>query len=373
MSSLSPRMLLLLVFTWAMGVLAGEAPAPAKPAATPSALDSVVAKLRKAGKATTASKLLTAVDAAKAERKKQGRGYVLIGHINLKGSGRLAQLNSQVTVVDDGWFVTLAEDLRRPIPLRLHGYEAVDIPLKDLPDQELINVGEVSLNPLPPEKLGAARGKVLAVDPKARVQAYAFINPGDVNTPGGKLNGDNPAARLDVKLEKDGSFQLGGLTPKPARYEFWFKAPGLVTQSRIILVEPGQTQNLGEVRLEKPNRMRVRYMVSATPPPFKDAKAQEATVEGGQSFKADPSLSGPTFIYLQTPHGGRLRFPVQPARLVTLGKGKLEDYSSVDPTQLKFASLFEVGFEPGQLYLLDHRGANQWVLFELEPDTGKEK
>jgi hypothetical protein len=176
-----------------------------------------------------------------------------------------------------------------------------------------------------------------------------------------------------VKLEKDGSFQLGGLTPEPARYEFWFKAPGLVTQNRIILVGPGQTENLGEVRLEKPNRMRVRYMVSPTPPPFQNAKVQEATVDGGQSFKADPALSGPTFTYLQTPHGGRLRFPVQPARLVPLGKGKLEDYSSVNPTQLKFAALFEVGFEPGQLYLLDHRGANQWVLFQLEPDTGKAK
>jgi hypothetical protein len=374
MSSLSPRMLLLLVFTWGMGVLAGEAPAPTKPSATPSAIDSVVAKLRKAGKATTASRLLTAVDAAKAERKKQGRGYVLVGHINLKGSpGRLAQLNSQVTLVDDGWFVTLAEDLRRPIPLRLHGYEAVDIPLKDLPNQELINLGEVSLNPLPAEKLGAARGRVLAPDPKVRGQVYAFITPGDVNTPSGKLSGDNPAARLEVKLEKDGSFKLGGLTPKPARYEFWFKAPGLVSQSRVIVTTPGQTENLGEIRLEKPNRLRVRYVVSPTPPPFQNAKAREAVLEGGQSFKADPAMQGATFSYQQLQGRARLRFTTQPARLAQLGKGKLEDFTSVDPARQKFVALFEVGFEPGQLYLLELHDANQWVLFQLEPDTGDKK
>jgi hypothetical protein len=45
----------------------------------------------------------------------------------------------------------------------------------------------------------------------------------------------------------------------------------------------------------------------------------------------------------------------------------------VDPSALKFVSLFEVGFEPGQQYLLEHGGAGQWVLFQLEPDTGAPK
>ncbi|WP_224240478.1 hypothetical protein [Hyalangium gracile] len=372
MSPLSPRMLLLLVFTWGMGVLAAEAPAPAKPAPTPSAIDDVVAKLRKAGKNTTATRLVAAVEAAKAERQKEGRGHVLIGHLNLKGgTGRLTQLNSQVTLVEDGWFVTVAEDLRRPIPVRLHGYEAVDIALSNQPNKELLHLGEVSLSPVPADKLGTVKGRVSSMDPKARVQVTAFISQGDVNTLGSKVKADNPAARLEVKVEKDGSFQLAGLSPSPARYELWFKAPGLVTQSRIILADPGQTENLGEVRLEKPNRLRVRYMVSPTPPPFQNSQVQEAVVEGGQAFKATPTLQGPTFSYQQHPKGGRLRFPVQPARLTQLGKGRLEDYSSVDPTKVKFVSLFEVGFELGQLYLLDHRGANQWVLFVLEPDTGK--
>jgi hypothetical protein len=380
MKSLSPRMLLLLVFTLGMGVMAAEAPAPAKPAAAsapapvPASIDDVIARLRKAGKGAAASRLLTAVDAAKAERKKQGRGHVLVGHITLKGGpGRLEQLNSQVSLVDEGWFVTLAEDLRRPIPLRLHGYEAVDIPLKELPDSELLLLGEVSLSPLPAEKLGAARGRVLTADPKARVQAYAFISPGDVNTPGGQVNGDRPAARLEVKLEKDGSFKLGGLTPKPARYELWFKAPGLVSQSRVIVTTPGQTENLGEIRLEKPNRLRVRYVVSPTPPPFQNAKIREAVLEGGQSFKADPAMQGATFSYQQLPGRARLRFTTQPARLAQLGKGKLEDFTAVDPARQKFVALFEVGFEPGQLYLLELHDAHQWVLFQLEPDTGDKK
>jgi hypothetical protein len=374
MSLLGPRMLLLLVFTWGLGVLAAEAPAPTKAAPPPASLEEVLAKLRKAGKGPTASRLLAAVDAAKVERQKQGQGHVLVGHVTLKGGpGRLEQLNSQVTLVDAGWFVTLAQDLRRPIPLRLHGYEAVDIPLSGLPDQEVLPVGDVSLSPLPPEKLGTVRGRVVGVDPKARIQVYAFITPGDVNTPAGKVNGDKPAARLEVKRDKDGSFQLGGLTPQPARYEFWFKAPGLVSQSQILLADAGQTQSLKEIRLEKPHRLRVRYVVSPTPPPFQNAKIREAIVEGGQLFKADPAMQGSTFSYQQRPERERLRFALQPARLAQLGKGKLEDFSSVDPSALKFVSLFEVGFEPGQLYLLQHGGAGQWVLFQLEPDSREPK
>ncbi|MFL5346467.1 MAG: hypothetical protein ACJ8AT_16900 [Hyalangium sp.] len=367
MKPLGPRMLLWLVFAWGMGVMAAEAPAP-------KSIDDVVAKLRKAGKGPLASRLLTTVDAAKAERKKQGRGHVLVGHAVLKGGpGRLEQLNSQVTLVDEGWFVTLAEDLQRPIPLRLHGYEAVDIPLKGLPDSEVLVLGDVSLSPLPAEKLGAARGRVLAADPKARAQVYAFISPGDVNTPSGQVNGDKPAARLEVKLEKDGSFQLGGLTPRPAWYELWFKAPGLIPQSRTLTADPGKTANVGEIRLEKPNRLRVRYLVSPTPPPFKDIKVRESVVEGGQSFKADPGMRDVTFSYQQLPNRGRLRFTAQPARLVRLGKGKLEDYASIDPARQQFVALMESSFEPGEIYLLDLHGANQWVLFQLEPDTGDKK
>ena len=388
MKPLSPRMLLLLVSAWGMGVMAAEAPAPAKSALTPApasaqasaqapapvSIDDVVAKLRKAGKSSLASRLLGAVDTAKAERKKQGRGYVLVGHIALKGGpGRLEQLNSQITLVDEGWYVTLAGDLQHPIPLRLHGYEAVDIPLKDLPDREVLVLKDVSLSPVPAEKLGAARGRVLTADPKARAQAYAFISPGDVNTLSGQVNGDKPAARLEVKLEKDGSFKLGGLTPRPAGYEFWFKAPGLVSQSRLITTEPGQTGSLGDIRLEKPNRLRVRYVVSPTPPPFQNLKVRESSLEGGQSFKADPGMQGVTFSYQQLPNRGRLRFTAQPARLVHLGKGKLEDYASIDPARQQFASVFESAFEAGEIYLLDLRGANQWVLFQLEPDTGDKK
>jgi hypothetical protein len=364
MSLLSPRLLLLLVFTWGMGALA----------APPASLEEVVATLRKTGKGATATRLLSAVDAAKAERQKRGIGHVLVGHLTLKGGpGRLEQLNSQVTLVDAGWFVTLAEDLRGPIPLRLHGYEAVDIPLTGLPDSEVLTLPDVTLSPMPAEKLFSARGKVLAADPKARVQAYAFISPGDVNTPTGKVEGDRPAARLTVKLDKDGSFQLTGLTPKPARYELWFKAPGLVPQSRVISGTAGQIENVGEVRLEKPNRLRVRYMVSPTPPPFQNAKVREAVVEGGQSFKADAAMQGITFSYQQAHGGGRLRFTNQPARLSRLGQGKLEESASVNPTLLKFVALFETGFEPGELYLLNIVGAKQWVLFEVAPDTGEAK
>jgi hypothetical protein len=365
-----------LVFTWGTAVLAAEPAAPAtkpaapatKPAAPQTTLEDVVAKLRKSGKASTATRLLAAVDSAKAERQKLDRGRVVVGRVTLEGGpGRLDQLTSQVSFVADGWFVTLADSVLRPISLRLHGYEAVDIPLQGLGDAEVLVVGELSLSPLPLAKLAAVRGRVVAADPKARIQAYGFIGPGVQNTIGTTVSGDRPATRLNVKLEKDGSFLLEGLSPHPARYEFWFKAPGLTSESRSFTPQAEVTHDLGEIRLEKLRRLRVRYMLSSAPPPFQDAKVQEATVQLGQSFKADPSMKDVTFLYEQRQKGERLRFPKQPVRIASLGKGKLEDFRAVKPEGLKLASIFEVGFEPGQVYLLDHRGVSQWILFTLEP------
>jgi hypothetical protein len=369
-----------LVFTWGTAVQAAEPAAPAtkpaapatKPATSPAPLEEAIAKLRKSGKAATATRLLAAVDSAKAERQKAGRGRVVVGHITLQGgAGRLEQLNSQVSVVADGWFVTVAEDLLRPIPLRMHGYEAVDIPLKGLGDAEVLFAGDILLSPVPPARQGTVRGRVVAADPKARIQAHAFITPGVTNAIGPQVHEDKPAVRLNVKLAKDGSFLLDGLSPFPARYELWFKAPGHAPERRLFTPQAGGTEDLGEIRLEKPRRLRVRYMVSSTPPPFQDAKVLEAVVQLGQSFKADPGMKDVTFSYEQRPQGDRLRFPQQPVRIVALGKGKLEDFTSVKPEGLKFAAIIEVGFETGQVYLLDHRAVNQWVLFTLEPKASE--
>jgi hypothetical protein len=364
-----------LVFTWGPAALAGEPSTPAtKPAAPQTPLEEVAAKLRKSGKASTATRLLAAVDSALAEQRKVGRGRVVVGHLTLKGgTARLEQLTSQVSVVDDGWFVTLVEDLLRPIPLRLHGYEAVDIPLKGLGDAEVLVAGDFTLSPVPPEKLGAVRGRVVSADPKARIQAYAFITPGELNAIDAKVVADKPASRINVKLAKDGSFQLEGLSPFPARYEIWFKAPGLTPESRSFVPKVSLPEDLGEIRLEKLHRLRVRYLMSTTPPPFQDAKVHESVVQLGQSFKADPAMKDATFSYEQSPRGERLRFHQQPARIVTLGKGKLEDFHTVKPEGLKLASIFEVSFEPGQVYLLDHHAVGQWVLFTVEPDTSPAK
>ncbi len=350
-------------------------PAPQAPETAPRpTIEESLARLRKAGKGALAERLNAALQQAQAQQKKLGRGHVLVGRVVLSGgTGRLEQLNSQVTWVGEGWFVTLAEDLRRPIPLRLHGYEAVDVPTQGLAPAEILSLGEITLHPLAPGKPGLVRGSVVSSQPKARLQVYAFISPGDVNTPSGMVEGDRPAVRLSVQMEKDGSFQLGGLTPAPASYELWVKAPGHVSQRRVVRVEPGQMQNLREIRLEKPRRLRVRYLVSSTPPPFRDAKVREAVVEGGQDFKADPKMKGATFSLEQRPKGEKLRFSHHPARLARLGQGTLEDSRGLSPDAVSFVSPFEVDFEPGHLYLLDHRAAGQWVLFQLEPVVEPEK
>lgn len=345
-----------------------QAPPPRVP------FEEALAKLKREGKGATAQRLQAATNAAKAEVKQKGKGHVVVGRVVLVGGpGKLEQLIAPARLLEDGWFVAQVEGPKARIPLRLHGYEAGGVSLDEPSPKDVIHVGEVPLRPLPPERLGTVKGRVTLADPKASLQAYAFIVPSEVTAATTSAGEAPPAARLELKPQKDGSFQLGGLTPRPARYELWFKAPGHEPQSRSVIASPGATQDLGEIRLGKPSRLRVRYMLSSTPPPFQNAKVQEAQLEEGQSFKADPAMKGATFVFHQRPVGDRLQFSTQPARLAQVGKGTLESASAKAPDGLKFAVPFEVGFEPGTLYLLDHRAAGQWVLFQIEPTASAAK
>ncbi|MDC0711977.1 hypothetical protein POL68_26150 [Stigmatella sp. ncwal1] len=391
MSLLPPRVALLLALSLAPAVLAA-APAPPAPSnpmapprllaaprenrlplpksektATPVPFDEALTQLRKAGKVATAQRLLNAANAAKAEKQKRGKGQVVAGRAVIAGgAGKLDQLLAPGTSLEDGWFVTLLEDSKQLLQLRLHGYEAVGISPLEFPQKDVIHVGAISLHPLPPEKAGAVKGRVVATDPKVPLQVYAFIIPGEVTTALSKGEPARPGARVEVKLQKDGSFLLGGLTPRPARYELWFKAPGHEPQSQALTVAAGTTQDVGEIRLAKPSRLRVRYVLSSTPPPFQNAQVRESQLSEGQSFKADPAMKGDTFFLQPRPGGSRLKFATQPTRLASLGQGKLEDYVTVDPANVTFAVPYEFPFEPGRVYLVDHSAAEKWVLFQVE-------
>lgn len=333
----------------------------------PVPFEDVLTKLRKSGKVATAQRLLNAANAAKAEKQKRGKGQVVAGRAVIhKGPGRLEQLLVPGTLVEEGWFVALMEDPKQLVSLRLHGYEPVGVSPLEFPQKDVIHLGDIALNPLPPEKAGTVKGRVLASEPKTPLQAYAFIVPGDVTASSVKGEPARPGAKVEVKLQPDGSFQLGGLTPRPARYEIWFKAAGHEPQSQTLHLAAGTTQDLGEIRLSKPSKLRVRYVLSNTPPPFQNAQVREAQISENQSFKADPAMKGDTFFLQPRPGGDRLKFATQPTRLASLGQGKLEDYATVDPTSVKFAVPYEVPFEPGRVYLVDHRAAERWVLFQVE-------
>ena len=169
-----------------------------------------------------------------------------------------------------------------------------------------------------------------------------------------------------LHVEPDGRFELWGITPAPARYQFSFGAKGHVTQGRTVSVNAGETQDLGEVRLEKPRHLRVQYLLSDTPPPFRGPKLQQAQVVGGELFKADPKMEGYTFFYKQDPGEERLKFFHHPCKLARVGEGPLERFLGVDPSALQFGSPFEEQFEPGAVYLLDHSTFKHWVLFQVE-------
>jgi hypothetical protein len=396
MSPFRPRVALFLALSLAPDVLAQPASSPQNPApprllaapretrlplpktpgknTPPLPFDEVLTKLRKSGKMALAQRLLNAANAAKAQQQKQGKGQAVAGRaVIAKGPGKLEQVLVPGTLLEEGWFVALLDDPKQLVPLRLHGYEAVGVSPLEFPQKDVIHLGDIALNPLPADKAGAVKGRVVASEPKTPLQAYAFIVPGDVATSPGKGEPARPGAKVDVKLQPDGSFLLEGLTPRPARYELWFKAPGHEPQSQTLTLSAGTTQDVGEIRLAKPSKMRVRYVLSNTPPPFQNAQVREAQLSENQSFKADPAMKGDTFFLQPRPGGDRLRFATQPTRLASLGQGKLEDYASVDPSSVKFAVPYEVPFEPGRVYLVDHRAAERWVLFQVEGSAPAKK
>jgi hypothetical protein len=148
------------------------------------------------------------------------------------------------------------------------------------------DVGEVRLEPVPEAMRAGVRGKLLLNGGvgASGVRVRLITRLGPANTTARPHGADD---HVDVTAEASGGFAATGLSPM--EYSLRFEAPGFASQDRLITLKPGETLDLGTIRLERPKRIAVSYRVAPSPP-FTQAPPERQIVLGGGQFKAENAI-----------------------------------------------------------------------------------
>src|SRR5262249_55178076 len=138
-----------------------------------------------------------------------------------------------------------------------------------------------------------------------------------------------------VKLTPTGSGEFSASGLSPTQYSLTARAPGAVALTRFVTLKPGETSDLGTIRMEKAIAIRVSSRV-APKPPFTQPETVRQTLLGGDPFKADPRGYTPEFSFRQV--NGEIRFGLYslPLRIADLGPGKLEDFLEADTAAARY-------------------------------------
>jgi hypothetical protein len=189
---------------------------------------------------------------------------------------------------------------------------------------------------------------------------------GPINTPSGGYT-PRVADSRNVTVADSGAFSVSDLSP--LGYSIFLEAPGFVSQFRSARLKPGETLDLGTIRLEKPRRITVCYR-EATSPNFTEAAPERQTVLGGGHFRAGAGR-GSAYDLRFDQRDTTLHFGVGygPCQLADLGPGNLEDFLRADGVSDRFSFPSSVVAQPGHVYLLDQKALKHWVLFRLEFDA----
>src|SRR5262249_32934432 len=156
---------------------------------------------------------------------------------------------------------------------------------------------------------------------------------------------------VELGVASAGEFSASGLSP--TAYTISFEAPGSVSQTRAVELEPGETLDLGTIRLERPRQIAVTYR-EASSPPFTQAPPGRQRVPGGGRFKARNAPGSAYDLWFEQRNREiHFVFDYGPCQIADLGHGKLDDFLGVDPTSTRFTPPSDVVPQPGHVYLLD--------------------
>jgi beta-lactamase regulating signal transducer with metallopeptidase domain len=307
------------------------------------------------------------------EIRKRRAGHVIVGRVQVEGDAPPTDVNAQMEILGGGYFAGPTRDLERPVGFRLHGYAPYDLKLSGK-SGKVVDVGTIHMKRLGDAELSPIAGRV-ELEGGGDLQAVSLrlsIQEGPVNTPS---NGTEPRPNwpdpIEVPLDAAGRFYKTGFSP--ASYYLTVTAPGCVKQGRKVEFHDGEITDLGTIRLERPRRIEIEYIL-AKDLPFHLDEAKSLVLEGGSHWQTTPHQYRWDLEFKQK--NGQLSFAWSygPIYLADLGPGTLGDYLKIGGGAAQNPPN-QVALVNDHVYLLrrpdwEHRGEDL-VLFKLHTNAAQ--
>jgi len=313
--------------------------------------------------------LLDRIEKAKEDVNRFGGGYVIVGRVVVEKGDDVTLVNSQMRILEGGYFASATKDLIRPVGFRMDQYAPYDLELAGR-EGDIVDVGDIVMRRLPAEQLVPVKGKIVlqgGEDPR-RASVKFSITKGPVNTPS---NGTEPRPywpeSFIAEVNADGVIDMNGFSP--TEYYCTIEADGFVKKLLRVDFEPNEGADIGTILLEKARRILLEYIVSDNND-FELSDARKMELHGGDFFKATPDIYGWDLQFAQKDGELFFRYSYAPCYISDLGKGELEDFLDTDVGPPKVRP-WKLLFNSGHVYLLDQRFWKRLVLFKVtieQPD-----
>ncbi|QDT70835.1 ECF RNA polymerase sigma factor SigW [Planctomycetes bacterium MalM25] len=239
--------------------------------------------------------------------------HYVIGRVELGGGGDPQLVSAQMAILPEGYFIDLLGDAQRPIGLRMHGYDPIDLKppagmtrLADLGRVLMERSSEMNFRKLTARVINEAGERI------PTVLSLRQLN-GPINTPS---NGYEPRKRFAPPRKGRSDSLISWIDFSPIEYQLTITAEGCVSQSKRIDFSEEDEIDLGEITLETPKEVEMEYLVfhGATPvsPVVFSADAFKqplrAKLKPGERFVADPENDPHRTRFELRQHGGKLTF-----------------------------------------------------------------
>lgn len=289
-------------------------------------------ELRHSGQDQAAQRIQQRVDEL-SERIKPvaDRANLIVGRVILEGPGRVGDVQAQMRIGDDGYFVSDIGEIGKPVGFRLEGYQPFDLATRGEPG-EIVLVGEIRLKPLPASARARLKGRI-QLEGQNQVRGaigHLYLKTGPINTTGG-YEGERGLPGPPVPISPGGEFTATELTP--SEYMLYFEAPGYWPEPVTIPMKPGQETDGDLVKLSLAEKLRVSYVLApdtgATP--FQGLSAKSAEFIGPEGFSVGDQVYPGRNLRL-TRHEGKVWISsiFGPFLVHDLGVGKVADFLGMD-------------------------------------------
>ncbi len=224
------------------------------------------------------------IERAREEIQQRRKGHIIVGRVQVEGKDDPRDVNAQMEILSNGYFAGPTRDLSSPVGFRLHGYAPLDLQLPDH-DGLVVDVGTIQMKRLPDAELAKLAGEIQLEDGGKldAVAVHISTSGGPINTlSGGTDPRPNWPAPITAPVGEDGRFAKSGFSP--IAYHVSINAPGYVSQSRNVTLSGGAANELGTIKLEKPRRLAIDYIVMKDGT-FDLRDVKQTVIQGGDRWK----------------------------------------------------------------------------------------